>query len=127
MENNNMKYINDEKITNLVIAMMCYIKDEWERCYWNVHQKQEDSPFVSGAYLSYKNDYVTIKRYDYGADEETPNLIVPGMQVIWYKHYKRGVDVYIDKDIEPTLEFFTDVLDKILKSIQEDKTMDTFY
>ena len=100
MENNNMKYINDEKITNLVIAMMCYIKDEWERCYWNAHQKQEDSPFVSGAYLSYKNNYVTIKRYDYGADEETPNLIVPGMQVIWYKHFKRGVDVYIDKDIE---------------------------
>lgn len=121
MKNPNYIRITDKNKELLVRAMLLYINKELEVNYWNKYQKQIDSPFENTG-NSYSNDYMKVTAYSWELDEEKeeePNFEVEHMQLFWYKHCFRGLEIYVEPGYDST-DAIVDILEKCIVSIKKD-------
>ena len=118
----------NEKYEKLISAVLNKIRDELERCYWNLHQTPMISPFENTG-SEYSNDTFTVRAYCWDDDNEDanlPNFEYKDFECRWYKHsnrgltwrYKGGVQVAVPAD------FLADMLDKCFAAIQKDFSLD---
>ena len=122
--NANNKKIN-EKYRNLVEAVFDAIEAEYERLYWNAHQKDPDSPFrnTGGEYV---NDVFKVHAYNWNWDELVADSDINfnyknGLFcATWYKHAHRGLYFWSKKGKRINAEFLNIMLKDCLKSMRED-------
>lgn len=108
----------DEKIILMTRAMLDFIEKELSREYWNLYQKEIESPF-SNTGNTYNNDYFIVRAYNWDEDLSEFNFETDKMKVSWYKHSNRGVQVYFKEGAKPYKTIST-TLSKCVKSIEKD-------
>lgn len=110
-------------VTLLGMSVSNYIRKELDRYYWNKNQKEMDSPFDNSG-TKYSNDYLTIRAYYWGDEEDQvalPNFEAEHIQFRWYKHSNRDFHVYVEEGYESEIyNMLADVLTKSIDSIKKD-------
>lgn len=118
----------NEKYELLLSAVLIAIKDELERCYWNVNQKPMESPFDNTG-AEYANNVFTVRAYCWDDDNERanlPNFEYDGLECYWYKYATRGLTWRYKggRMVAIPADFLADMLDKCFKAIQADFPLD---
>jgi hypothetical protein len=80
----------EHKVSNLVDAVLCRIRDELDRVMWNVNQEQYASPFGNTG-NSFKCDEFEVCAYSWGDEEQPFNFKWRGIEISWYKYLGRGM------------------------------------
>ena len=105
---------------HLLIAVLGEIKSEMDRIYWNVHQKEMDSPFLNtGNY--YDDGIFVVRAYDWDGDNDLPNFQYGKLKCWWYKHYKRGLYWTYDgkQGLLPPSDYLENMLKHCIHSMTE--------
>lgn len=108
----------DEKINLMTRAMLDFIEKELSREYWNLYQKEIESPFGNTG-NTYSNDYFTVRAYNWNEDLSEFNFETDKMKVSWYKHSNRCVQVYFKEGVKP-YKTIAATLSNCVKSIEKD-------
>jgi len=103
------------------IAALSYIKAELERILWNIHQKDEYTPFSnSGCNMTFET--FEVNAYDWAWDEDcNPDETQPvnfkwrNVEITWYKHFGRGMTSNIELSADLAAEMLTDCLESLEK------------
>ena len=120
--NKEMALLNSESNIYLVVAILNYIEKELLRLYWNINQKEMDSPFQNTG-NTYSNPVFSVRAYDWDENIE-PNFQYGDFKVWWYKHSNRGV--YFETTAPFTVEFLREMLKNCLKAMLEDKSLQSY-
>ena len=105
---------------NIVVDVLRGIERELERCYWNKHHKEFNSPFRNTS-EEYTNNTFTIRAYYWGDDEELmhkPNFQYKGLKVYWYKYCPRGCVAECDQEV--TMKYLVQMHEDCVRAIRED-------
>lgn len=104
---------------SLVMAIFDAIEKEYERLYWNKHQKEALSPFRNEG-VSYKNKVFQVDAYNWNSDDDDINFCYEGeFFAAWYKHAHRAL-VYWRRGKDVNAEYLNRMLIKCLASMKED-------
>lgn len=98
------------RVSNIVDAALCRIRDSLDRVMWNVHQKEYESPFGNTG-NSFKCDTFEVCAYSWGDEEQPFNFKWRDVEISWYKYLGRGMSA--NKEIKPDLaaELLNDCLE----------------
>ena len=111
----------DRKYCRLVEACLRKIEEEMERLYWNMNQRELDSPFRNTG-AEYKDGTFYVSAYKWTDDDDedeyiAPNFIYKGLKVWWYKNLGRDLHAECDKEI--TVGFLAEMIEDCFKSMRE--------
>ena len=118
------KIINDEEYTKyhlpdyslLIESCLIKLNTEYERLYWNRHQKEADSPFYNTG-ITYSNGTFSVKAYDWSEKGNIkPNFEYAGLKVWWYKHCFRELTY----EGIVTADFLQTMLKDCIESMRKD-------
>lgn len=110
------------KYVPIVGAILGTIENELCRVWWNKHQKEMLSPFRNTG-NSFKNDTFAVYAHDWNENfdsQQKPNFVWKNVRVYWYKHFRRGLEVYSSGD-DITLDTLADMLNECLASLKENQ------
>lgn len=112
--------LNDKELQLLEGALL-KINREYERLYWNFHQRRADSPMENSG-SRYKNSVFVMRAYDWSDDEDEPNFEYKSLKVWWYKRMGRGMSAKIDKK-DWNLQFFAEMIDDCIRAMRSDPNL----
>lgn len=112
-------------VPEIMESVMRTISDEMDRVFWNMRQKEYDSPFNnSGA--SFRCPTFTAVSYSWGDEGQPYNFKhqKSGLTISWYKWSGRGASA--DREITPDLaaEVLTDCLAAVRRVEAGEETFD---
>jgi hypothetical protein len=116
----------NQKYSELVKAIFNSVGKEYERLYWNRHQREVFSPFYSGG-DEYTNDVFSVHSYNYDWDEPTDDINFNYKNgdfcATWYKHSSRGLYFWSGTGKRINAEFLNTMLKDCLQSMAEDPSL----
>lgn len=96
-------------VPEIMEAVLGAIREEYDRVYWNVHQKECPSPFGNtGADL--KTDAFEVQAYSWGDDEQPYNFAWRDLRISWYKYLGRGMSANMEISPDLAAECLTECL-----------------
>lgn len=100
--------------SELLEAALHSISNELERAFWNISQKEYDSPFYN---TGNQFDCATFSAhaYSWGDDDQPWNFKWQDVEISWYKHCGRGLSV--NQDIKP--DRISEMLDDCLRAVRD--------
>lgn len=108
-------------VPEIMEAALGAIRDEYDRVYWNVHQKECPSPFGnSGPGANLKTDVFEVCAYSWGDDEQPFNFAWGDLRISWYKYMGRGMSA----NMEITPDLAAKCLAECLASVRSFDTPD---
>lgn len=92
----------EHEVPEIMEAVLNAIRDEYDRVYWNINQRECPSPFGNhGPGANLKTDVFEVCAYDWGGDEQPFNFAWRDLRISWYKYCGRGMSA--NMDISPDL------------------------
>lgn len=87
-------------VPEIMEAVLVAIRGEYDRVYWNVHQKECPSPFGNTG-TGLKTEVFEVQAYSWGDDEQPYNFAWRDLRISWYKYLGRGMSA--NMEISPDL------------------------
>jgi hypothetical protein len=104
------------EVPEIMEAALGAIRDEYDRVYWNVNQKDCPSPFGnSGPEANLKTDVLEVCAYSWSDDEQPYNFAWRDLRISWYKYAGRGMSANMKITPDMAAQCLTECLESIRK------------
>jgi len=107
-----------------LVALLDYIENELDRVYWNINQKEIESPFRNTG-NKFKNAVMEVEAYSWDDEKEQKyNFKWRDIEISWYKYLGRGTSVNKEVTLKEGIKMLNNCLQELRKWERESGVFD---